>query len=796
MFERRLRLFLLIVFVGGFVLALRAAQVQILERETWIAQANSNAEAFTYVAAKRGDLLDVKGRVVATDVPCFEAAVNFRVLDSLPESRWLREEAGRRARRLPGWIDADEDGRLLLLAQEEQLIRNDLEEMWYLLAEVSGQSRQSIDAIRSEIVKDVIERKLVDYQSRQYNAALDEYNAAGPTPWYVRWIAGSRQPPDPEAFKAKTIEDQRAYHTILPDITQEQYNTLALAQDRLPRIGVGRGEAVSVLRLRAAVRRNYPYGDVACQVIGHVGIVSSDDRKADPNKDDDRRAYSLNDRIGREGLESMAEPLLRGTRGLKVNDRRGVALRSQEPEVGKSVRSSIDIHLQMAIQNAFRQVDFVSSENPQENGHAIPDTLSMTGAAVVIDVKTGQVRALVSVPTFDLNRFDELYESMASDHLNRPMMNRALLDDIEPGSIVKPIIGLAAVTQKLIGVNDTIECTGYPIIDGRKMHRPRCWTMSMFNRSHHSVPSGDPHPTGFLTLTDAIERSCNVYFVTKGHELRLDGISYWMKQFGLGRITGIGLYEARGLVPSMAHIPNENRQSAAWLASIGQDRVNATPIQVANLMATIARDGVWLRPRLLVEPLPPSTRPTNDDIPDRVDLKLDPAAVRAVQAGMINVVNKEGGTGKQVRRSDVLVAAKTGSATAAPLPRFHRDAKGNLVIDPQTGRARFDPIPYGSRDRPNPEVPWYRLSGIDEETGKPKGTHSWVAGFAPADNPTIAFAAYVEYGGSGGTGAASVVRKLLDACIAEGYVPAKRQNLPTPPAMLTRPGEGAIDVDQ
>lgn len=779
MFERRLRIFLVIIFVGALLLAARAAQVQIVDADEWLAEANASAERVTYLDAPRGDLLDVQGRIIARDVPTFEACVNYRALPLNPNPAWLRQEASRRARKLAEWSEADADGRELLISQQAQAIENELEEMWDLLARVSSPNpddfaaaRKAIDDARKEIIRGV-EEKQNRFWQREYQKALKEFNDTPPAPWYERWIVGDRVAPKPEDFQKKEIRDQFEFHPILPDITQEMYNRLKLAQDHFPQYKSVGGSYISVLDLRPAVRRDYPFGEVAAQTIGRVRAVSGEDRKGDKNSEDERRRYGLVDRIGGEGLEALLEDRLRGTRGERRTNRRGENVSVHEASRGESVRTSLDLELCKAIQEAFQTVEF---HGPKINGVDPPvEFLSMNGAAVVIDVQTGQVRALVSVPSYDPNQFEKLYRSLAVDDLNRPMVNRALMDEREPGSTIKPVIGLAAVTQKFLSATDTIECDGYPHINGRRMERPRCWTMSMFNISHHQT-AGGPHPTGHLTLAEAIERSCNVYFVSQGAKLGLEGEAYWMKRFGYGQPTGIGLPERNGIVPRFDLIDPGERASASWYAAIGQGPVLATPIQVANEMATIARDGVWLRPTLLVDSkLPPTTLPDGSPRPDRVDLKLDQDAIRAVKRGMEAVVSSPAGTGARVNRDvhgnsvfNLRIAAKTGSATASQLTRPIRDENGKIVVN-KDGVAIMEAVPYGSREAPNREVPWYRLVGFDDD-GSSKGAHSWVGGFVPAENPRFAFAVYVEYGGSGGIGAASVVRATIRKCIEFGYL--------------------------
>jgi penicillin-binding protein 2 len=775
MFERRLRIFLAIIFLGGLLLVSRAAQVQIIDSDEWLLEANASAERVTYLDAPRGELLDVKGRVIARDVPTFEACVNFRAIPTTPNATWLRQEANRRARKSTGWADADADGRELLISQQAQAIHNELDEMWTMLANVAGLEPEQINAARDAIVKGVSDKQR-KFWDREYEKALKAFNSLAPAPWYERWIVGQRVKPKLEDFEKKVIRDEFDFHAILPDISQDVYNRLKLAQDHFPQYRSINGEYVSVLDLRPAVRRDYPFGEVAAQTIGRVRAVSGEDRKADPNSDDERRRYGLVDRVGGEGLEEMLEDRLRGMRGERRADRRGENVSVFEAERGESVRTTLDLELCRAIQDAFKRVEFHNPRPwPEKGTDPVAEYIPMNGAAVVIDVRTGEVRALVSVPSYDLNQFAKLYQALAVDDLNRPMTNRALLDAMEPGSTVKPIVGLAAVTQKLISATDTIECDGYAYVNGKRVDRPRCWTMSAFGISHHQTNSG-PHPTGFLTLTDAIERSCNVYFVTEGSKLGLEWLAYWMKQFGYGRPTRIGLPEASGVVPNIARIKVGDRASETWYASIGQGPVLATPIQVANEMATIARDGIWMRPTLVPNQKPSST--TNPDgslQADRVDLKLNGEGVRAVQKGMELVVNSPSGTGTNVNKDeqghrafDLLIAAKTGSATASPLSRQIRDEKGRAIRD-ENQELLHELVPIGSKETPNREVPWYRVSGYEED-GSPKLAHSWVGGFVPADNPKLAFVVYVEYGGSGGVGAASVVRAMIRKCIELKYL--------------------------
>ena len=427
------------------------------------------------------------------------------------------------------------------------------------------------------------------------------------------------------------------------------------------------------------------------------------------------------------------------------------------------------------IQNAFAHAQIRDGE-----GKIVESDAILHGAAVVLDVPTGQVRAMVSYPTYDVNRLDEQYAILAGDNLNHPLMNRATMAQVEPGSTVKPMVGLAAITSGVQKVDETIECTGYLVLNGVRYGMGRCWVASKFYKelkggvAHHPVPWDAPHPTGFLTFSDGLERSCNVFFETTADRLGIDRLSDWYGRFGLGRVTGVGISEVKGKLPIFYPLPAWKRRSAGWFSGIGEGFISATPIQMANVAATIARRGIWMRPTLLGSPPSgeaPTTRP--DAIPDgpgRVDMHLSPAAIDAAQEGMFRVVNSKAGTGKALIAGDELLASamlcgKTGTAQTSPIAMPMLDASGKPVLD-DAGKPRMQLLTPSTLENPNAMAPWYRGSGSE---GKDI-SHAWYIGFAPREHPQIAFAVLVEYGGSGGIAAASVVRAALHDCIDLHYL--------------------------
>jgi len=757
MFERRLKIILGLLACFTVMLLLRAGWLQVVQGSEWQRKANETSKRSSWVETSRGRILDFKGRVVAEDAPCIDAAVDFRAIncDAAESKEWLEAQARQRLTNR-GALKGTKEAKAKLVEGEVEAIKRDLHVLWNTMAQVSGKTPDDIDAIRKAIIDRVTNRGRVVWY-RKYELAKERHEAEkrDQKPGWFAWLnEESNSGPNLDSFKV-TVAEQTEAHAILRAIDNDAYIVLDKLRDRCPG-----------LELRKGTRRNYPYSDVGCHVVGNLSPVTKEDRDADPYADKDAaRRYLANDMIGRNGVERLAERTLRGARGsmIKVAGRDTV-LDASTPVPGQDVRITLDMEMQMRIQEAFLRYEEV--DDPRNPGHDLRvqqmKTHEMHGAAVVIDVPTGEVRALVSYPTYDLNAFDSIYPKLVKDYVNQPLLNRATQAMLEPGSTVKPMVGLSAITAGVFGVNDTIECTGYLVIDGRQRKEGRCWVASKFayilgaGVAHHPIPSSAPHPTGFLNFADGLERSCNVFFETLADRLKLEGLGEWMGKFGLGHITEIGIPEVKGRIPNMDGKKIANARSATWFSGIGQSQVLATPIQMANVAATIARRGVWVRPHLL-------TTDTADA--EHRDLHLNQAAVDLAWQGMIAVVNGGAGTGKIAHPKGLLVAGKTGTAQAAKYSIIEYDEKGEPKRDENHHIIRSFPPP-STPDAPNKDMPWYRGSG---NSGTELG-HAWFIGFAPADNPKIAFAVMVEYGGAGGKDAGPIASAILDAAVEQEYI--------------------------
>ena len=769
MFERRLKIFLALLVGLTVTLVLRAAQLQVVQHDDWTERAAETMKRTHFIETFRGKVLDVHGRPIAVDEPCVDACVDYRVIPQQPDEKWVLLLARKRLRERLGtaYTQAPVARQAALRSQEVQQVKADIDAMWAKLAAVSGQTIDDIGAIRTAIVRRVeMRRKFIWYRNYELAKRKHERERKEDESSWRRWLLDeTKDAPRRDDFEV-TVAEQTEPHVILRNIDVETQNELGVYIENYPG-----------LTLQPSTHRYYPYGEAGCHLIGRLSKVNGEDLKRDPNVGrDELRQYLPNDLIGRSGVEALCEPLLRGTRG-RVERLDGREVGRTAPVPGRDVRLTIDVELQQEVQRMFQSVQFKDSQGN------IVETIAMHGAAVVIDVPTGGVRVLASYPDFDLNHFDKAFAVLGDKHnIERPLFNRATQAQLEPGSTIKPIVGFGAIADALIEPTHGIECTGYLVINGRRIHDAgRCWTASKFAAefgdeyvAHHKVPSHSPHkghsgnPDGFLAFDDAIERSCNVYFETLADRLGLDGMSRWYERFGLGRPTGLGIPEVSGRLPDSfkERAGGDSRKFATWMSGIGQGPVAATPIQMANVAATIARDGVWVRPRLVDGDQPPKVAAMG---PDRVDLKLPPEAIRVAKEGMIRVVNSRAGTGKEVRRDDVTIAGKTGTAEASRQLVPMLDENRRLVLD-QNGKPRMHFAEPSTVERPNPDMRWYHGAGKD---GK-KLNHAWFIGFAPAENPKIAFAVMVEYGVSGGATAGGLAARVLEACIEHGYLPLER----------------------
>lgn len=430
--------------------------------------------------------------------------------------------------------------------------------------------------------------------------------------------------------------------------------------------------------------RHYPFGTHASHLIGYVGKVAPEEVK--PNEP----LHKLPEmKIGKNGIESLYDERLRGRAGAKqieVNASGSPVreLKRDEPVAGEEMPLTIDSRLQEYI------VERLGEES---------------GAVVVMNVHTGEVLALVSVPAFDPNEFSK---GIASDYwkaLNAnkkaPLLNKAIAGQYPPGSTYKMITGLAGLKSGKFNPNTHIHCGGTFYLGN---HPFGCWK----TEGH-----------GTLNMAQAIEQSCDVYFYTVARDIGIDALANMAKEFGLGKKTGLGLRgEQSGIVPS----PEWKRKARnlPWNggetinSAIGQGDTLTTPLQLATMTARMVNGGKKILPRLLVNEEEKSEGYI--DIPDEDwAVMLD---------GMNRVTNSTRGTayGSTIKAEQYKFGGKTGTSQVRKLLVHGQDQS---------------------------KLPWEFRH------------HAWFVGYAPVSKPEICCSVIIEHGGGGASAAAPVARDVL-----------------------------------
>ncbi len=439
--------------------------------------------------------------------------------------------------------------------------------------------------------------------------------------------------------------------------------------------------------------RAYPYNGVFCHVLGEVGKA----KPSDVENDKDPLLRQPTFRIGQSGVEKGAEQRLRGKAGrLKVEVNAVGRIVREWPEANNRAKAGADVYL---------TIDAPLQE------HAAEQFGEDSGGTVVIDVQTGEVRTLLSMPFYDGNRMvsgisSEELAVMNSDP-KTPFNNKAVRGVYPPASTFKMVVMLAALETGLVNPEERVICTGHTKVGNKKFH---CWR----RRGH-----------GPVNLVQSLQYSCDVYYYEMAHRIGIDTVHDVAVRLGLGQSYDLGIQSrASGLIPNRAW-KQKNRRDGWRLgdslnAFIGQGYVLSTPLQLAVMTARLANGQQAIRPHVII----------GENIPEFADMNFDPAHLDIVRESMRQVCMVPGGTAYRdlpLGPSGVDMAGKTGTGQVTGISASER-ATG--VVHNRDKEWRF-------RD------------------------HSIFVGFAPFESPRFAVGTIVEHGGSGSGRAADISRALL-----------------------------------
>ncbi len=450
--------------------------------------------------------------------------------------------------------------------------------------------------------------------------------------------------------------------------------------------------------------RYYPQGDLAAHLVGYMTQMTGGEADRLINQ-----GYDPSELVGRYGLESAWENYLRGKKGIEhfAVDARGQRLDDKTAQgliagdrvigavPGANLVLTVDAELQRIAEKAVSHV--------------------AAAGVVIVEPKTGKIRALVSKPSFDPNvmtgHLTKAEETLLLSDPRKPFIDKALRSTYPPGSVFKFVTTIAALEDGQGAEDESIVCKGE-----YKLSR----TTFRCNGTH-----------GKLDLVGAIQHSCNIYFWTLAERIGLDRIAEVARQYGFGTPTNLGLNgDAGGRIPTKAWYEKESRYQAGYAtnAATGQGDVEVTVLQMAMAYAALANGGTLFVPQV-VDHVEASDGRTIVTYQPKVahEVKVPADALDTWKKGMWKVTNEPGGTAFDHGHTEVVpVMGKTGTAEI----RTHRKKEDD--------------------ER-------------DVEGWHPTRSHAWFAGWAPAEDPEIAIVVFVEHGGSGGRVAWPIAKEILEA---------------------------------
>lgn len=487
-----------------------------------------------------------------------------------------------------------------------------------------------------------------------------------------------------EAEEERIKKDLKRNRSFVPikirdNLSWEEVSRIQLNAPDLPGIVIDEG-----------LTRYYPFGAGMAHILGYVSSVSDKDVKDDPLLE------VPGFKIGKSGIEKYLEKALRGESGnlkLEVNAYGRIMKEIERVDgiPGKDVQLTIDSRLQ---QKAF---ELFGEES---------------GAAVLLDVHTGEILAFVSAPSFDPNMMTqglstEDWNALLHNERN-PLTDKAISGQYSPGSTFKMIVALAALEAGVIKPETRTYCAGKMFLGNHAFH---CW-----KKEGH----------GHLNVVEALQHSCDIFFYETAQKLGIEKIADMARRFGLGSKINIGLEnEKAGLIPDkewkLRRFGEPWQQGESLISGIGQGYILTTPLQLVTMTARLVNGGYEIKPTFLK---------VSDGEKSKIKkIDVSPANLELIKEGMYAVVNKPGGTAWRSQFD------------------YHGQRMGGKTGTTQVRRITMKERREGIKKES--ELPW-RLRN-----------HALFVGYAPHDNPKYAVAVLVEHGGGGSSVAAPLAGKIL-----------------------------------
>lgn len=661
----RYNILIMLVYIIGIILLIQLFNLQIIHGQEYREQSSTRLTRETKIEAARGSILDRNGNTIAGTVTQYSLEIYKSKIDKQILNNTLLE--------VTKVLDAHND---------------EYKDKFPVTVEPVAFTMETQEEINNWLQANKLEQDLTAEQV--INEYKEKYEIKNEDIKEVRKIIGLRYGIEKEGYSSMSA------YVISNNISKESVAIFEEQSSKFPGITTS-----------STPRRKYLRGSLASHILGYIGPINKEEL-------DKHEGYSINDYIGKAGIESLFEKYLKGENGKKQTDMTIEGATSaeyitEEATAGDDIVLTIDANLQSVAEDALKN----NIEKIRTGGFSEQRDVN-NGAVVVLDVKTGEVLALASYPSFEpelfidgisTQKWNEYTQEGKSALINRTMSAYA------PGSIFKMASAIAGLETGAVTTTETINDTGiYP-----KGYNPKCWYYTKYKRGH-----------GPLNVSGAIKNSCNYYFYELITRMGIENLEKYAKYFGLGEKTNIELPgEVSG---TLAGKTLYEKLGQTWYygnslsAVIGQAENNFTPLQIARYIAMLTNGGKKIDVTIIkdiidAEGKSVSKEEINSYVNEKLgiketnqeDLQIKQENLNAVLEGMKSVTTETGGTAYSVFKNfPIEVGGKTGSAEA-----------GDKV-------------------------------------------NAWFVGFAPYESPEIAVVVLVE-NGSHGYYSAEVAKEIIEA---------------------------------
>lgn len=657
----RYNLLTILIFVIGFILLAQLFNLQIIHGKEYLETSNTRLTRESTIKAARGDITDRSGNKLVTttmgfSLELYKTKIDTQTLNTtiLNLIRLLEENKDTYVDNLPIIVNP-------------------------IAFKQKSEEEQKKWKKENEIDENATAEEAFDQLKEKYKIQTDNVEDA-------RKIMTVRYETTIEGFSnIKPI-------TISKNISRQSANQIKEQSDKFPGTSLVTEPVIE-----------YPYGNLASHLLGYVGSINEEEYKAN------KSIYQMNDVIGRSGIQYTLEEYLKGQDGVKQIDMAvdGTITEeyiSEEAIAGNNVTLTIDANLQKKVEEALesniKKIASGAYDNKKYDCKA--------GAAVVMNVKTGEVLALASYPDYEPELFVKgISETKLKEYdKGSNLYNRAISSTYAPGSTFKMVVATAALETGTFTTSTLVNDNGpYPL-----GHNPVCWIYSDRHYGH-----------GSINIIQAIKYSCNYFFYDAGYKVGVDKMAEYAYLYGLGKKTGIELSgEEPGIVASTKY--KEQTYGEEWQigetlsAAIGQSYNSYTPIQMARYICMIANGGKAVDVSIIKSITNGNgNNISKDEIEQKVNKKL----------GIDNSCDVEDLNIKQ-ETLEVIIKGMKGVASESGGTAYYVFSDLGMDIAGKTGSA---------------------------ETGEKDKVNGWFSGFAPYDNPEIAVIVLIENAGSGGNAA-------------------------------------------